>query len=137
MTSGEAPAATRSRWHSTLVSKKEVVLLALIMVVGATLRFYKLAAKSIWVDEAIQVALAKQDIPTLFRDYLNQVSGTIAGNAYQHDTVSYTHLRAHETPEHLVCRLLLEKKKHTNKNHIRRRVTEIIQPVLRQPSAKY
>src|SRR5678815_2970389 len=28
-----------------------------------------------------------------------------------HRTVSYTHLRAHETPEHLVCRLLLEKKK--------------------------
>src|SRR5678816_4547968 len=30
---------------------------------------------------------------------------------YQHRAVSYTHLRAHETPEHLVCRLLLEKKK--------------------------
>ena len=29
-------------------------------------------------------------------------------------TVSYTHLRAHETPEHLVCRLLLEKNKITN-----------------------
>ena len=29
-------------------------------------------------------------------------------------TVSYTHLRAHETPEHLVCRLLLEKKKELN-----------------------
>eukprot|EP00658_Telonema_sp_P-2_P057355 TRINITY_DN45811_c0_g1_i1.p1 TRINITY_DN45811_c0_g1~~TRINITY_DN45811_c0_g1_i1.p1 ORF type:complete len:125 (+),score=29.71 TRINITY_DN45811_c0_g1_i1:177-551(+) len=29
------------------------------------------------------------------------------------ETVSYTHLRAHETPEHLVCRLLLEKKKNT------------------------
>eukprot|EP00658_Telonema_sp_P-2_P051384 TRINITY_DN39439_c0_g1_i1.p1 TRINITY_DN39439_c0_g1~~TRINITY_DN39439_c0_g1_i1.p1 ORF type:complete len:335 (+),score=72.64 TRINITY_DN39439_c0_g1_i1:1-1005(+) len=28
--------------------------------------------------------------------------------------VSYTHLRAHETPEHLVCRLLLEKKKRKN-----------------------
>ena len=28
------------------------------------------------------------------------------------EPVSYTHLRAHETPEHLVCRLLLEKKKH-------------------------
>src|SRR5674536_372792 len=28
--------------------------------------------------------------------------------------VSYTHLRAHETPEHLVCRLLLEKKKNNN-----------------------
>src|SRR5678815_2470889 len=33
---------------------------------------------------------------------------TFTNNIY---TVSYTHLRAHETPEHLVCRLLLEKKK--------------------------
>ena len=32
-------------------------------------------------------------------------------------TVSYTHLRAHETPEHLVCRLLLEKKKKKKKNN--------------------
>ena len=30
-------------------------------------------------------------------------------------SVSYTHLRAHETPEHLVCRLLLEKKKKKKK----------------------
>ena len=29
------------------------------------------------------------------------------------NAVSYTHLRAHETPEHLVCRLLLEKKNET------------------------
>eukprot|EP00658_Telonema_sp_P-2_P073433 TRINITY_DN62504_c0_g1_i2.p1 TRINITY_DN62504_c0_g1~~TRINITY_DN62504_c0_g1_i2.p1 ORF type:complete len:289 (+),score=67.56 TRINITY_DN62504_c0_g1_i2:129-995(+) len=35
-------------------------------------------------------------------------------------TVSYTHLRAHETPEHLVCRLLLEKKNRTQQsfNHL-------------------
>ena len=34
-------------------------------------------------------------------------------NAVKHtlDTVSYTHLRAHETGRNLVCRLLLEKKK--------------------------
>eukprot|EP00658_Telonema_sp_P-2_P020679 TRINITY_DN18195_c0_g1_i1.p1 TRINITY_DN18195_c0_g1~~TRINITY_DN18195_c0_g1_i1.p1 ORF type:complete len:337 (+),score=110.96 TRINITY_DN18195_c0_g1_i1:94-1104(+) len=32
---------------------------------------------------------------------------------YHYNPVSYTHLRAHETPEHLVCRLLLEKKKKT------------------------
>eukprot|EP00658_Telonema_sp_P-2_P029651 TRINITY_DN22518_c0_g1_i1.p2 TRINITY_DN22518_c0_g1~~TRINITY_DN22518_c0_g1_i1.p2 ORF type:complete len:106 (-),score=8.61 TRINITY_DN22518_c0_g1_i1:26-343(-) len=31
--------------------------------------------------------------------------------------VSYTHLRAHETPEHLVCRLLLEKKKNNNPSY--------------------
>ena len=30
------------------------------------------------------------------------------------DAVSYTHLRAHETDSYLVCRLLLEKKKHMN-----------------------
>ena len=34
-----------------------------------------------------------------------------SGNWKCHKAVSYTHLRAHETPEHLVCRLLLEKKK--------------------------
>src|SRR5678815_4430911 len=41
------------------------------------------------------------------------VGGAQAGDASSVDTgaVSYTHLRAHETPEHLVCRLLLEKKK--------------------------
>src|SRR5678816_3909437 len=33
--------------------------------------------------------------------------------------VSYTHLRAHETPEHLVCRLLLEKKKNENTSFTR------------------
>eukprot|EP00658_Telonema_sp_P-2_P050257 TRINITY_DN382_c0_g1_i20.p1 TRINITY_DN382_c0_g1~~TRINITY_DN382_c0_g1_i20.p1 ORF type:complete len:178 (-),score=50.01 TRINITY_DN382_c0_g1_i20:48-581(-) len=32
--------------------------------------------------------------------------------------VSYTHLRAHETPEHLVCRLLLEKKKKKKKQEL-------------------
>ncbi len=29
----------------------------------------------------------------------------------------FTHLRAHETKANLVCRLLLEKKKHTQKTH--------------------
>ena len=32
---------------------------------------------------------------------------------YSIGSVSYTHLRAHETVLDLVCRLLLEKKKHT------------------------
>eukprot|EP00658_Telonema_sp_P-2_P050604 TRINITY_DN38624_c0_g1_i1.p1 TRINITY_DN38624_c0_g1~~TRINITY_DN38624_c0_g1_i1.p1 ORF type:complete len:144 (+),score=24.46 TRINITY_DN38624_c0_g1_i1:37-468(+) len=34
--------------------------------------------------------------------------------------VSYTHLRAHETPEHLVCRLLLEKKNEGNNKFYKR-----------------
>ena len=32
-------------------------------------------------------------------------------------TVSYTHLRAHETKANLVCRLLLEKKKFVSANN--------------------
>ncbi len=36
---------------------------------------------------------------------------------YPGSPVSYTHLRAHETSLHLVCRLLLEKKK-KHKNHV-------------------
>ena len=35
----------------------------------------------------------------------------VAGAAHVLQAVSYTHLRAHETPEHLVCRLLLGNKK--------------------------
>eukprot|EP00658_Telonema_sp_P-2_P067541 TRINITY_DN56460_c0_g1_i2.p1 TRINITY_DN56460_c0_g1~~TRINITY_DN56460_c0_g1_i2.p1 ORF type:complete len:131 (-),score=34.96 TRINITY_DN56460_c0_g1_i2:98-490(-) len=35
----------------------------------------------------------------------------VKSTLYLLKAVSYTHLRAHETPEHLVCRLLLEKKK--------------------------
>src|SRR5678816_481414 len=35
----------------------------------------------------------------------------VSGGLHGVGAVSYTHLRAHETPEHLVCRLLLEKKK--------------------------
>ncbi len=41
---------------------------------------------------------------------------TFSYNSYY--AVSYTHLRAHETPEHLVCRLLLEKKKVRYKKYI-------------------
>eukprot|EP00658_Telonema_sp_P-2_P058134 TRINITY_DN46560_c0_g1_i1.p1 TRINITY_DN46560_c0_g1~~TRINITY_DN46560_c0_g1_i1.p1 ORF type:complete len:176 (-),score=46.23 TRINITY_DN46560_c0_g1_i1:87-614(-) len=37
--------------------------------------------------------------------------GLLAPKVGAPHAVSYTHLRAHETPEHLVCRLLLEKKK--------------------------
>src|SRR5678816_4690095 len=41
---------------------------------------------------------------------------TFTGLAVAIGPVSYTHLRAHETPEHLVCRLLLEKKKKKKQN---------------------
>mgnify|MGYP003381612615 CR=1 FL=1 len=39
-------------------------------------------------------------------------------NSWGYMPVSYTHLRAHETVLDLVCRLLLEKKKYTHKQHL-------------------
>src|SRR5678816_2734799 len=48
----------------------------------------------------------------LHLDNYQRQRGSTANTRFVTDiAVSYTHLRAHETPEHLVCRLLLEKKK--------------------------
>src|SRR5660397_118599 len=43
--------------------------------------------------------------------YVNYLTGTCRIGVFigSHITVSYTHLRAHETKANLVCRLLLEK----------------------------
>ena len=43
--------------------------------------------------------------------------GDVLGVATTAGTVSYTHLRAHETDSYLVCRLLLEKKKKKEIKH--------------------
>eukprot|EP00658_Telonema_sp_P-2_P068434 TRINITY_DN57366_c0_g1_i3.p1 TRINITY_DN57366_c0_g1~~TRINITY_DN57366_c0_g1_i3.p1 ORF type:complete len:106 (+),score=16.74 TRINITY_DN57366_c0_g1_i3:201-518(+) len=48
----------------------------------------------------------------------NPWSGEVSTAIPSSNTVSYTHLRAHETPEHLVCRLLLEKKKKIMNNNL-------------------
>src|SRR5678815_618314 len=47
-------------------------------------------------------------------EHINEVFLPKANGGEPLYAVSYTHLRAHETPEHLVCRLLLEKKKKKN-----------------------
>ena len=47
----------------------------------------------------------------------NASLAVMVSSAIAIDPVSYTHLRAHETVLDLVCRLLLEKKKHPQ-NHI-------------------
>src|SRR5665254_19637 len=52
-----------------------------------------------------------QDIGNILVDLHGQHNHQSLLDPSKHIAVSYTHLRAHETPEHLVCRLLLEKKK--------------------------
>mgnify|MGYP002682538837 CR=1 FL=1 len=63
-------------------------------------------------DNGLSVA----DLQALFPSGYLRGACRLAGISYRDSIlcspVSYTHLRAHETPEHLVCRLLLEKKKY-------------------------
>src|SRR5678816_3383417 len=54
-------------------------------------------------------SLGAKSQPVRFGDVVNVISRNHPARPW-HVSVSYTHLRAHETPEHLVCRLLLEKK---------------------------
>src|SRR5678815_1463046 len=65
------------------------------------------------VPKVIDFGIAKATGQSLTEKTLfTQFHAFIGTPAYASpEPVSYTHLRAHETPEHLVCRLLLEKKK--------------------------
>ena len=56
---------------------------------------------------SIQLEMDRDEIRRLYY----QVRGCLLCRASCTESVSYTHPRAHETPEQLVCRLLLEKQK--------------------------
>ena len=49
------------------------------------------------------------EITNTFNQKSTIIFNTSSKNVLSYTTVSYTHLRAHETSLHLVCRLLLEK----------------------------
>eukprot|EP00658_Telonema_sp_P-2_P022600 TRINITY_DN19035_c0_g1_i2.p2 TRINITY_DN19035_c0_g1~~TRINITY_DN19035_c0_g1_i2.p2 ORF type:complete len:110 (-),score=33.08 TRINITY_DN19035_c0_g1_i2:46-375(-) len=69
------------------------------------------------VQHNVTTNIERWHVDEKFEPYLEHV----AHDALEYeevDPVSYTHLRAHETPEHLVCRLLLEKKKKTSNTAI-------------------
>eukprot|EP00831_Metopus_contortus_P053786 TRINITY_DN4519_c0_g1_i3.p1 TRINITY_DN4519_c0_g1~~TRINITY_DN4519_c0_g1_i3.p1 ORF type:complete len:539 (-),score=108.46 TRINITY_DN4519_c0_g1_i3:94-1710(-) len=55
--------------------------------------------------------LRPHHLETLTRHPYSKVDDILNTKYYSYYPVSYTHLRAHETSLHLVCRLLLEKKK--------------------------
>src|SRR5678816_2220250 len=64
------------------------------------------------VDVQIRVGLNSGEVVVRAIDSdLHMDYSAIGQTTHLAAPVSYTHLRAHETPEHLVCRLLLEKKK--------------------------
>ena len=72
-------------------------------------------------DWLLQKGGSSQNVQSFVDDDLNALLEAIASEP-DHDkrlaiSVSYTHLRAHETVLDLVCRLLLEKQKKTTTHH--------------------
>ena len=68
------------------------------------------------VDDAMTVAVSLSDKIATIGQAQGAVSAIDEAASQISDPttpVSYTHLRAHETDSYLVCRLLLEKKRHT------------------------
>eukprot|EP00657_Telonema_sp_P-1_P005556 TRINITY_DN23000_c0_g1_i1.p1 TRINITY_DN23000_c0_g1~~TRINITY_DN23000_c0_g1_i1.p1 ORF type:complete len:114 (-),score=52.97 TRINITY_DN23000_c0_g1_i1:27-368(-) len=81
----------------------------------AIARLVQSAANGRASDELQAVAQLEQDSITASQPDVKAMLGTLHTVAKSimevFDTVSYTHLRAHETVLDIVCRLLLEKKK--------------------------
>ena len=68
-------------------------------------------------------AVFNNKVAVLTGDYLLATALVEVGMTRNYGTVSYTHLRAHETGRNLVCRLLLEKK---NKREKKKKEAEIL-----------
>src|SRR5678816_3534300 len=90
--------------------KHELLTLALLYLVLAGCQR---PAPKVAAPEAVKVKVAvpSQELVTQFEEFTGRTSAVktvevkprVTG--FVQEAVSYTHLRAHETPEHLVCRL--------------------------------
>src|SRR5678816_4792276 len=94
------------------MSRRLIYAAPLLVVLAVALPFQRTANLPAVAAADIQISRAQ------FSQYVDELSEPEGyfdtDNFISNETsypVSYTHLRAHETPEHLVCRLLLEKKK--------------------------
>src|SRR5664279_4918157 len=94
----DAPAAVLEQTLTTLTSGTAKLLVYNVQTSGPQTDAVLAAAKKAGIP-AVPVS---ETLPSGF-DYVTWQRGVLA-------TVSYTHLRAHETDSYLVCRLLLEKK---------------------------
>src|SRR5678816_2310015 len=104
------PASEFDFWKSRQITTEGVQRVA-----GKTFRWSGEYAWDMNTRETRSVALNvfeqfRPDLPKSYRETEFVLLANIAPALQSHVlAVSYTHLRAHETPEHLVCRLLLEK----------------------------
>src|SRR5674536_407795 len=98
-----------------LISPEEEVILARRIKTGETEALRKLVKANLRFVVSVAKQYQKQGMS--LPDLINEGNLGLMKAAQRFDetrgfkSVSYTHFRAHETPENLVCRLLLEKKK--------------------------
>ena len=73
------------------------------------------AASDVYKRQALDLVAGKfKEI--IAKDGPDAIAGVSCARSINEDSVSYTHLRAHETVLDIVCRLLLEKKNYKNTN---------------------
>src|SRR5450756_2827799 len=72
------------------------------------------------IGEFGKETLQESELHVGIRNQSDETAGVLCQRSGMNglETVSYTHLRAHETRHDLVCRLLLEKKKKKKKKNI-------------------
>eukprot|EP00658_Telonema_sp_P-2_P022591 TRINITY_DN19031_c0_g1_i2.p1 TRINITY_DN19031_c0_g1~~TRINITY_DN19031_c0_g1_i2.p1 ORF type:complete len:123 (-),score=24.11 TRINITY_DN19031_c0_g1_i2:6-374(-) len=101
----------RDRTDSQLLADWSSLFNVLSPSLGLLLHHYPGAVREL-IDRSTQQSphLAVQQV-LIVRHQLRILHLLLLLPLFPLSSVSYTHLRAHETPEHLVCRLLLEKKK--------------------------
>ena len=80
------------------------------------------AASDVYKRQVCDMCEKTIETELIYEKGVRSVEVDLAANII-HVAVSYTHLRAHETVLDLVCRLLLEKTKHTKSYHISQLVT--------------
>src|SRR5450756_1289513 len=97
--------------------ERRIFIVSLLYTGRRRSNIYNRCCRNAWTESAPQVfpALEMEECIQDHRFYVNLVISCwlLCRSAFSScpHTVSYTHLRAHETRHDLVCRLLLEKKK--------------------------
>src|SRR5450756_852545 len=100
-------------WRSGIVYFAIALLAAALLVRILILQYVQ---RGKWADMSEKFVFKTAEMPANRGDILTSDGRLLASSVPYYtiymDTVSYTHLRAHETRHDIVCRLLLEKKKH-------------------------
>ena len=93
--------------------KKESLISIIFLLIFISYQFVSITSKALLIKFLILILIGiflSYFIPNILGNKIGGFNGDACGASVVLVAVSYTHLRAHETSQDLVCRLLLEKK---------------------------